>query len=76
VWRRDAGVWRRDAGVWRRDADVWRRDADVWRYTVPFLLICLPVALFQQLVHWNRTGQNRRGSAEKISESWPAWQVR
>lgn len=30
-----------------------RRDTGVWRYAVPFLLIGLPVALFQQLVHWN-----------------------
>ncbi len=29
------------------------RDTGAWRYTVPFLVIGLPVALFQQLVHWN-----------------------
>lgn len=32
---------------------IARRDTGVWRYTVPFLAIGLPVALFQQLVHWN-----------------------
>ncbi len=32
---------------------IVRRDTGAWRYTVPFLVIGLPVALFQQLVHWN-----------------------
>lgn len=32
---------------------IARRDLGAWRYTLPFLVIGLPVALFQQLVHWN-----------------------
>jgi len=30
-----------------------RRDSGAWRYTVAFIGIGLPVALFQQLVHWH-----------------------
>ncbi len=29
------------------------RDRGMWRYVVPFVAIGLPVALFQQLVHWD-----------------------
>ena len=29
------------------------RDRMVWRYTIPILLIGLPVSFFQQLVHWD-----------------------
>ncbi len=29
------------------------RDHGVWRYITPFVSIGLPVAFFQQLVHWN-----------------------
>lgn len=29
------------------------RDRGVWHYTVPFISIGLPVALYQQLVHWD-----------------------
>jgi disulfide bond formation protein DsbB len=28
------------------------RDTGAWRYAAPFLVIGLPLALFQQLVHW------------------------
>ncbi len=32
---------------------AFTRDRGVWRYTIPFLAIGLPVAGFQQLVHWD-----------------------
>ena len=32
---------------------AFTRDHGAWRYTVPFLAIGLPVALYQQLVHWD-----------------------
>jgi disulfide bond formation protein DsbB len=32
---------------------AFTRERGVWRYVVPFLVIGLPVAFYQQLVHWD-----------------------
>jgi disulfide bond formation protein DsbB len=32
---------------------IVRRDREVWRYTIPFWAIGLPLAFYQQLVHWD-----------------------
>lgn len=34
-------------------AAIIARDTNVWRYSVPFLVLGLPLSFYQQLVHWD-----------------------